>query len=71
MSDLLTWMDGARIVVAYNGADFDMRRGNILLCFKESATRPGHGRTRDGDPYRPMQRHAILDESSKKQNHAP
>ena len=24
MSDLLTWMDGARIVVAYNGADFDM-----------------------------------------------
>ena len=25
MSDLLTWMDGARIVVAYNGADFDMR----------------------------------------------
>ena len=25
MSDLLTWMDGARIIVAYNGADFDMR----------------------------------------------
>ena len=36
MSDLLTWMDGARIVVAYNGADFDMRRAIYFYVLKRA-----------------------------------